>query len=169
MTSLHQQLRERFPDKIRSVQEQVTGQFTVLVNVPDVVDLARYLFLDCGARLVTVFAEDRVAAEAVFYNYYVFDRAGDPTWLILKARIPAENPSFPSLAADLPAINWQEREIQDWFGLEAAGHPNPRRVALHDNWPDVHPLRKDFPLGYEEPQFTFNIDEIDLHKPYAKE
>ena len=77
MTSLHQQLRERFPDKIRSVQEQVTGQFTVLVNVPDVVDLARYLFLDCGARLVTVFAEDRVAAEAIFYNYYVFDRPGD--------------------------------------------------------------------------------------------
>ena len=153
MTSLHQQLRERSPDKIRSVQEQVTGQFTVLVNVPDVVDLARYLFLDCGARLVTVFAEDRVAAEAIFYNYYVFDRPGDPTWLILKARIPAENPSFPSLAADLPAINWQEREIQDWFGLEAAGHPNPRRVALHDNWPDVHPLRKDFPLDTVLPPF----------------
>ena len=53
---------------------------------------------------------------------------------------------FPSLAAELPSLNWQEREIQDWFGLEAEGHPNPRRVALHDNWPDVHPLRKDFPL-----------------------
>ena len=50
-------------------------------------------------------------------------------------------------------MNWQEREIQDWFGLEATGHPNPRRVALHDNWPDVHPLRKDFPLRQVLPPF----------------
>ena len=146
MTSLHEQLRERYPEKVRSVQEQVRGQAAVVVNVPDIVDLARYLLLDCGARLVTVFAEDRVNEESLFYNYYVFDRRDDPSWVILKARIPADTPSFPSLAADLPSVNWQEREIQDWFGLEAAGHPNPRRVALHDNWPDVHPLRKDFPL-----------------------
>ena len=57
------------------------------------------------------------------------------------------------MAAELPSLNWQEREIQDWFGLEAEGHPNPRRVALHDNWPDVHPLRKDFPLRDELPPF----------------
>ena len=50
-------------------------------------------------------------------------------------------------------MNWQEREIQDWFGLKPVGHPNPRRVALHDNWPDVHPLRKDFPLETVLPPF----------------
>ena len=50
-------------------------------------------------------------------------------------------------------MNWQEREIQDWFGLKAVGHPNPRRVALHDNWPDVYPLRKDFPLETVLPPF----------------
>jgi Ni,Fe-hydrogenase III large subunit len=54
---------------------------------------------------------------------------------------------------EFPAINWQEREIQDWFGLEAVGHPNPRRVALNDNWPDVHPLRKDFPFDTVLPPF----------------
>ncbi len=102
---------------------------------------------------MTVLAEDRVNAEGLFYIYYVLDRRDDPSWLILKARIPADNPSFPSLAAEFPAVNWQEREIQDWFGLEATGHPNPRRVALHDNWPDVHPLRKDFPLDTVLPAF----------------
>jgi Ni,Fe-hydrogenase III large subunit len=102
---------------------------------------------------VAVFAEDRSAVEGVFYNYYVFERSGEPCYLILQARIPASDPRFPSLAAELPSINWQEREIQDWFGLEAVGHPNPRRVALHDNWPDVHPLRKDFPLHASLPSF----------------
>ena len=67
--------------------------------------------------------------------------------------MPADSPEFPSLSAELPAVNWQEREIQDWFGLKAVGHPNPRRVALHDNWPDVYPLRKDFPLETVLPPF----------------
>jgi Ni,Fe-hydrogenase III large subunit len=67
--------------------------------------------------------------------------------------VRADHPEFPSLSAELPAVNWQEREIQDWFGLKAVGHPNPRRVALHDNWPDVHPLRKDFPLETVLPPF----------------
>ena len=34
----------------------------------------------------------------------------------------------------------------DFFGLTPQGHPNPARVALHDDWPDgAWALRKDFP------------------------
>ena len=33
----------------------------------------------------------------------------------------------------------------------------------------INTASQDFPLGAEEVQFTFNIDEIDLRKPYAKE
>jgi NADH-quinone oxidoreductase subunit C len=32
------------------------------------------------------------------------------------------------------------------------------------NW-EGHPLRKDYPLGYDEVQHTFNLEEIDLRKP----
>jgi Ni,Fe-hydrogenase III large subunit len=106
-----------------------------------------------GARAVTAFAEDRRAAEGVYFVYHVFEEKGNPQYLIERTPVPAEDPEFPSLAAELPALNWQEREIQDWFGIKAAGHPNPRRVALHDNWPDVHPLRKDFPIETVLPPF----------------
>jgi Ni,Fe-hydrogenase III large subunit/Ni,Fe-hydrogenase III component G len=153
MTSFLDELRERFPEQVRSVEEPVTGQVVILLKGSDVTAITRYFQTEHEARLVTVFAEDRVKDEDVFYNYYVFDRPGEPTWVILKASIPADHPSFQSLAAELPSVNWQEREIQDWFGLEAVGHPNPRRVALHDNWPDVHPLRKDFPLDTLLPPF----------------
>jgi Ni,Fe-hydrogenase III large subunit/Ni,Fe-hydrogenase III component G len=116
------------------------------VRIADIPEIAKALVSERGMRIVTVFAEDRLAAEGVFLNYYIFERTGSPQFLVLRAPIPALDPRFPSLAPDFPAVNWQEREIQDWFGVEAAGHPNPRRVALHDNWPDVHPLRKDFPI-----------------------
>ncbi len=127
-----------------------------LLQEVDIAEIPRFtanILSDPAARLVTVFAEDRVAPEGAFYNYYVFERRGDPAYLIVRAPIRADNPRFPSLASTLPAVNWQEREIQDWFGIEAEGHPNPRRVALHDNWPDVHPLRKDFDLYTKLPPF----------------
>jgi Ni,Fe-hydrogenase III large subunit/Ni,Fe-hydrogenase III component G len=153
MTTIFDELHDRFPGLVRSVEEAVSEQVVILLNGPDVTAIARYFKTKHQARIVTVFAEDRAKSEGVFYNYYVFDRPGDASWVILKAPIPELVPSFPSLAAEYPAINWQEREIQDWYGLEAVGHPNPRRVALHDNWPDVHPLRKDFPLDTVLPPF----------------
>ncbi|HME10618.1 MAG TPA: NADH-quinone oxidoreductase subunit C [Bryobacteraceae bacterium] len=102
--------------------------------------------LASGCRLTATFAEDRTAMEACFYVYYVFEQPGDPRYLLVRTPVAASRPVFPSLAAEIPAVNWQDREIQDWFGLTAEGHPNPRRVALHDNWPDVHPLRKTFSM-----------------------
>ena len=49
--------------------------------------------------------------------------------------LPSE-PSFPSIAAKYPVANWFEREVMDVFGLTPEGHPNPMRVALHDDWPE---------------------------------
>ena len=68
--------------------------------------------------------------------------------------VPADAPQFTSLANAIPAVDWQEREIQDLFGLKLLGHPNPRRCALHDDWPAVHPLRKDFDLRAKLPPFS---------------
>lgn len=132
-----------------SVLAELPGQTTIALE-GDLRAAVEQLRTEYDSRLVAVFAEDREQAEGVFYNYYVFERPGDPSYLILRAPVVG---AFPSLAAEYPAVNWQEREIQDWFGLEAVGHPNPRRVALHDNWPDVHPLRKDFPLRQVLPPF----------------
>jgi Ni,Fe-hydrogenase III large subunit/Ni,Fe-hydrogenase III component G len=106
-----------------------------------------------GCRHVAIFAEDRMAEESLYYVYYVFEHRDDPRYLLLRTPIASSQPAFQSIAAEVPALNWQEREIQDWFGLDALGHPNPRRVALHDNWPDVHPLRKKFLIETVLPPF----------------
>jgi Ni,Fe-hydrogenase III large subunit/Ni,Fe-hydrogenase III component G len=152
MRDVLNQLAREFNGRI-CVQESNADEVYGGLEASEIPAVAAALLDHHGARLVTVFAEDRLASERVFYNYYVFERPGDSCYLILRARIPAPDPRFPSLASQLPAVNWQEREIQDWFGIEAEGHPNPRRVALHDHWPDVHPLRKDFPIDTVLPAF----------------
>jgi NADH-quinone oxidoreductase subunit C len=53
------------------------------------------------------------------------------------------------------------------FGIKFAGHSDLRRILMPQDW-EGHPQRKDYPLGYEEPMYSFNFDEIDVRKPHAK-
>ncbi len=70
----------------------------------------------------------------------------------VRARLPLDDPSYPALSAHLPAAHWDEREAQDLLGTVPVGHPDPRRLVLHDTWPDeYHPLRKDVPVDVAPP------------------
>jgi NADH-quinone oxidoreductase subunit C len=102
---------------------------------------------------------------AVAYHLYsmVHNRA-----LRLKVCLDDEEPTVPSVTDVYPAANWFEREIYDLVGVTFTGHPDLRRILMPEDW-EGHPLRKDYPLGYETVQFSFNFDEVDEHKPYAKE
>jgi len=86
----------------------------------------------------------------------------------LRVPVNGAQPKVPTATRVYEVANWREREVADMFGIEFEGHPDPRRILMPED-EEGHPLRKDFPLGYEEPQFTFNFEEIDLGKPYAKE
>jgi NADH-quinone oxidoreductase subunit C len=91
--------------------------------------------------------------------------------LSLQLRVVLDDgePHIPTAIGVYEVANWRERELRDMFGIIPDGHPDLRILLLPEGWEDKHPLRRDYPLGYEEVQFTFNIDEIDLRKPYAKE
>jgi NADH-quinone oxidoreductase subunit C len=103
-----------------------------------------------------------------FHVIYRFSSVSSNLVLTLRVPLAGINPSVPTVSHLYRNANWRERELWDMFGIKFTGHPDLRRILMPADW-EGHPLRKDYPLGYEEPQFTFNFDEIDLRKPYAKE
>jgi NADH-quinone oxidoreductase subunit C len=84
--------------------------------------------------------------------------------LILRVPVSGLKNSLPTLTTIYPNANWHEREIWDMFGIHFEGHPDLRRILMPADW-EGHPLRKDYPLGYEEVQFSFNKEEIAARKP----
>lgn len=100
----------------------------------------------------------------IVYGYYSH---ANNSRMALRVPLNGDHPSIRTLTDLYPGANWHEREVWDMFGVKFDGHPDLRRVLMPYDW-EGHPLRKDYPLGYEEPQFSFNFEEIDKRKHHGR-
>lgn len=58
----------------------------------------------------------------------------------------------PSVAPISPLLGWYEREITDLFGIEFHGHPEPKRIVLHDGvQPSAPPFDPAYPIDMPLP------------------
>jgi NADH-quinone oxidoreductase subunit C len=89
---------------------------------------------------------------------------------LLRLRVPLIGNAPVIATADKiwPGANWYEREVWDMFGIRFDGSSDMRRIIMPYDW-EGYPLRKDYPLGYEEVQFSFNKEEIMTKKPHPEE
>lgn len=76
--------------------------------------------------------------------------------IVIKAQVDEDDPTIDTASGIWMAAEWAEREIFDMFGIEFIGHNDLRRILMPDDWVG-HPLRKDFPLGGEEVEFSHNV------------
>jgi len=146
-------ITQRFGDRISAVRVTQPNEVYLHAKMELAAGFCGHLYKKWNARLVSVFADDARETDGAFLLYYVYALLSARGFFVLRVPVPADNPEFASLTNAVPAVNWQEREIQDLFGLKLLGHPNPRRCALHDDWPEVYPLRKDFDLRTKLPAF----------------
>jgi NADH-quinone oxidoreductase subunit C len=162
-----QALQEKFSTSL----EEFRNEVHVFVNPADIIaalTLLRdtYQFELLSALTATDYWPQQTPRFHVIYQLSSLARN-----ITIQLRVPVEgaDPRIPTATGVYEVANWRERELKDMFGIIPEGHPDPRILLLPEDWDDKHPLRKDFPLGYEEVQFTFNFEDIDLRKPYAKE
>jgi Ni,Fe-hydrogenase III large subunit/Ni,Fe-hydrogenase III component G len=106
--------------------------------------LARLLRSEYGAQLILMLANDRRAGRGCFEVYYLFAQARG-NWFVHAVEDVCEvSPAIESMATFYYPASRFEREIRDQFGIEPAGHPDPRPLVRHAFWPpDYFPLRKD--------------------------
>lgn len=159
-------MQERFGARLQMFR----GETTLMVTPNRVVQAVSVLRDEFGlSRLVDITAVDYWPQEKprfhIIYQLYHMD-----TNQYLRLRVPVDGNALtaPTLTDVFPNANWYEREIWDLFGIRFEAHPDMRRIVMPADW-QGHPLRKDYPLGYEEVQFTFNYDEILQRKPRPKE
>lgn len=163
-------IQDALPDAVERLYE-FRGDVTLVIKSEKIVDVCRYcrdtdgLQFDMFSGVTGVdYYPDSPRFALVYHLYSMRNNIS----LELKAYLDDETPSVESVTSVYPAANWFEREAYDMFGIQINNHPDLRRILMPQDW-EGHPLRKDYPLGYETVQFSFNFDEINKHKPYAKE
>ncbi len=162
--------------ELRLIQEQFSGSVvqtrlfrgekTIVINKANVVGICKLLRdaketnynylsdLTCFDRLDIMDEDDENETRfEVIYNMYSMGTFGR---LRLKAQVSEDDATIDTVEGVWPNANWNEREVYDMFGIAFNNHSDLRRILMPDDWVG-HPLRKDFPLGGEEIEFTHNV------------
>ena len=125
--------------------ENSTQRLHILIPKEEIRKVVPVIVKTLQMRLIFIFAADDRKNNGYFSIYYVLSYEREDKFLMIQTKIEEKTPSFLSITPFLPQANWFEREIHDLFGLIPEGHPDPRPLVLHEDWPKGHfPLRKDF-------------------------
>jgi Ni,Fe-hydrogenase III large subunit/Ni,Fe-hydrogenase III component G len=130
-----------------------------------------------GLEVQLLAGADTRAASGDFTLFYVWAPPTARPRVGARVSLPADAPRFTSLATRSFAASRFEREIHDLLGLVPVGHPDLRRLALHQFWPaGYHPLRRDaavrrdfrdegqpFPFRHVEGEGIFEITVGPVH------
>src|SRR5438445_252625 len=189
MHPLLTKLKDRFPDAVLGVREEGPYQDLVAQVEPAAVpEIAQFLHdhhetaFDLLSDILSVdYPEDADRFEVI----YLLKSLPRNHRLRLKARLPEDNPTIPTVTTVWKGANFLEREVYDLMGIKFSGHPDLRRILLPEDYEEGHPLRKDFPTegrGWRS-SFPFlpRLDEpaspavaageipVEQHRPFLKE
>ena len=162
-------LKETLPDAIEEVSFHC-GVPIVRVKADRILDVALFLKDDpacdlkllanlCGVDMLKLRPSPRFDVV-----YHLFGPATRER-ITLKVAV-ADGGEVPSVTPVWRGANWHEREAYDMFGIRFAGHPDPRRILMPEDF-DAFPLRKDFPLeGRDKDHGNWRKPEDDHRNTY---
>jgi NADH-quinone oxidoreductase subunit C len=151
-------LRERLGDAILE-RHDFRGDLTVTLRRERLVEALTFLRDDpaLGFDLLSdLTSADWPERDERFDVVYQLTSTVHGRFLRIKTRV-RDGEACPTATGVWPGAAWMEREVYDLMGIPFEGHPDLRRILCPDDW-EGHPLRKEYPLGREEIQFTHNVD-----------
>jgi len=141
--AIFEAVKAAFGEAAVELQEEGFSPAFLVVSPEKVREIALFLrddpsmLFDSLMCLSGVDYPDRFAVAYHLHSLSIGHRIG------VKAYLPKDAPSLPSVDPVWPAADFQEREAFDLFGIVFEGARDLRRILLPEDW-EGHPLRKDY-------------------------
>lgn len=148
-SEIPQMILERWQEGV-SLRVDPENPIVHLNSEPELLpEVCGWLFLELEYGFATLVVEERDPEWVIRYIFYGSPGAGQ---VHVRVRFPLSRMVLPSISPRIHAADWQEREIEDLFGLTFQGHPRLGDFVLHEAWPEgVNPMRSSFDAGRPYP------------------
>lgn len=114
------------------------------VKAGDILSAAKDFYFNHKLSLKIISGVDERLENGCFKIFYIFGVPGQNIFIAPYIQLK-NTEEFPSIAGSIHEASGYERRLKTFFGLYPSGHPRPRPIILHENWPaGKYPLRKDF-------------------------
>jgi Ni,Fe-hydrogenase III large subunit/Ni,Fe-hydrogenase III component G len=143
VSRLYRALEAEFGDEVRRTPELRPASVVACAVARRRFDEVAAVLKGAHAMLVAEWATDESAFGRGFGVFACYRWAKD--CLVVKADLPADDPTFPTLTGSFaPAFRF-ERQMRSLMGVAADGNPDPRPWIAFEDWPaGAFPLRKGF-------------------------
>ena len=125
--------------EVEAGDQSVTVEGAKIVEVCEALKASEWNF----NVLQVVSGVDYPEENIIEVNYMLAHFPSEFREIIIKTRLPRENPTIPTLTGIWKAADFQERECFDMLGVTFEGHPDLRRILCPEDW-EGFPLRKDY-------------------------
>ncbi len=130
------------PESLRQVAEYLKNDAAMDFNYLSQITGVDYLEQDREPRFESVYE-----LHSLTKNHTVRVRVG----------LDEDEPVVPTVSDIWKGALFPERELFDMFGFDITDHPNLKRLIMPQDW-EGHPLRKDYPLPWEDIAFSHNAE-----------
>ena len=141
------QLKTRFPEAIKDGKIDRAGRVTITFDKDRTLDLARFmrdeLSFDHLKGVAGIDFPTNKKIEVLYFTGTFSKPELQDLLVILKAELPRDNPSIPSVVSIWESAHFHERETFEMFGVKFEGHPDLRKLLTLDNWDGPPPMLKD--------------------------
>ncbi len=144
VTEILKSLTGTFPEAISEATAKSEIRARAYVDKEKVKEVCQYLKDSLQFdHLCSVCGVDYIKWNELEVVYHIASY-NHPVVLMLKARLPRDNPEIESVVPVYWNANWYERETYEFYGIKFKNHPNLKPLVLPEDMLGEWPLRKDY-------------------------